>query len=82
MLLERIYLFVTPSRLDGYSPSQQSGLFHVYQPEEKKVCTQISAAGLLGNCGADSSIYGKNTKNNNNYNERGMSLSLPEMYLL
>ena len=23
-------------RLDGYSPNQQSGLFHVYQPAEKK----------------------------------------------
>ena len=34
--LERIYLFLTPSRLDGYSPNQQSGLFHVYQPAKKK----------------------------------------------
>ena len=59
MLLERIYLFLTPSRLDGYSPNQQSGLFHVYQPAEKKICIQISAAGLLGNGDADSSIYGK-----------------------
>ena len=61
VLLERIYLFLTPSGLNGYSPSQQSGLFHVYQPAEKKnISIQISAAGLLGNCGADSSIYGKN----------------------
>ena len=37
VLLERIYLFLTPSGLDGYSPSQQSGLFHVYQPAEKKI---------------------------------------------
>ena len=49
------------SRLDGYSPNQQSGLFHVYQPAgKKKVCIQISAAGLLGNCDADLSIYRKN----------------------
>ena len=27
---------------------------------KKKNCIQISAAGLLGNCGADSSIYGQN----------------------
>ena len=48
MLLERIYLFLTPSRLDGYSPSQQSGLFYVYQPAEKKyISIQISAAGCL-----------------------------------
>ena len=47
MLLERIYLFLTPSRLDGYSPSQQSGLFHVYQPAEKNISIQISAAGCL-----------------------------------
>ena len=58
--LERIYLFLTPSRLDGYSPNQQSGLFHVYQPAKKKICIQISAAGLLGNGDADSSIFGKN----------------------
>ena len=34
--LDAFKAFSSAFRLDGYSPSQQSGLFHVYQPAEKK----------------------------------------------
>ena len=41
-------------------PHSQQVRWLFSQPAEKKICVQISAAGLLGNCGADSSIYGQN----------------------
>ena len=42
-------------------PASRAAFSMFTSQKGKKVCTQISAAGLLGNCGADSSIYGKNT---------------------